>query len=132
MDRFAVFLVDDEPDFLFVCRTLLDNAGLSVVGAEPDPLRALEGWRSLDSRPDIVVTDYFMPAMTGLELGARMLAEVPDQCVVLLTIEQVGRRLRHSAADAGFATVLTKDHPSQLPESLRRCYQQHATRSSQR
>lgn len=129
MDPLAVFLIDDEPDFHVLFQASVWQTGLHVTGAESDPHEGLKAWRSQAPLPDIVVTDYRMPTMTGIELAARMLGEAPHQCIVLLTADRVERWLRHSAADAGIATVLGKENLPLLPAALQECYEQHQQRT---
>jgi len=60
-----ILVVDDESHILHVVSLKLRNAGYEVITAE-DGEEALEA--ALEHRPDLVITDYQMPVMTGLEL----------------------------------------------------------------
>lgn len=65
-DRQATILVvDDESHILHVVSLKLKNAGYRVVTAV-DGEEGLE--TALRESPDLVITDYQMPVMTGLEL----------------------------------------------------------------
>lgn len=68
-----VLLVEDEPGAMMTVSLLLEMLGYRVSQAA-NGKRALEQL-SLE-RPDIVVTDYMMPHMNGLELIAAMRADV--------------------------------------------------------
>jgi CheY-like chemotaxis protein len=79
-----VLVVDDEIHIVHVVAIKLRNNGYEVVTAD-NGAEAFEVARS--EKPDIIVTDYQMPVMTGLEL-VRKLRQIPqtkDIPVILLT-----------------------------------------------
>ena len=79
-----VLVADDEIHIIHVVAIKLRNNGYEVIaannGAEAYDLACRE-------KPDIVVTDYQMPLMTGIELIAKLRADerTKDIPVVLLT-----------------------------------------------
>ena len=79
-----VLVVDDEIHIVHVAAIKLRNNGYEVItatnGAEAFELACAE-------EPDIIVTDFQMPAMTGLELveKIRQNEETKDIPVILLT-----------------------------------------------
>ena len=68
----TILLVEDEYAALEMLTLLLGQAGYRVVEAA-DGQEALA--RMAETRPDAVVTDYWMPRMDGLELCRRMEAD---------------------------------------------------------
>ena len=79
-----VLIVDDEIHIVQVVDIKLRNNGFDVITCE-------SGAQALDlasnEKPDIVVTDFQMPLMTGLELvqNLRSQPDTADMPVVLLT-----------------------------------------------
>ena len=67
MDRETplILVVDDESHIVHVVSLKLRNAGYEVITAE-DGEEGLDV--ALENEPDLVVTDYQMPYMTGLEM----------------------------------------------------------------
>ena len=62
-----ILLVDDEPQFLEMSRTKWEKEGEKTeVDTTTDPKEALEKIDATDY--DVIVADYKMPEMTGLEL----------------------------------------------------------------
>jgi len=60
-----ILIVDDETHILHVVSIKLKNAGFDVVTAGDGE----EGLATaIDHQPDLIITDYQMPFMTGLEL----------------------------------------------------------------
>ncbi|HYO58601.1 response regulator [Archangium sp.] len=68
----TILLVDDEPDLLELYTDVLEVMGYQVVHAH-DGLEALE--KARQQRPDLVVTDWMMPRLDGVELCLRLLQE---------------------------------------------------------
>jgi len=60
-----VLVVDDEIHIVHVVAIKLRNNGYEVISAD-NGAQALE--LALSDKPDIIVTDYQMPVMTGMEL----------------------------------------------------------------
>ncbi|UCE50089.1 MAG: response regulator [Phycisphaerales bacterium] len=80
----TVLVVDDEIHIVHVVAIKLRNNGYEVISAD-NGAEALE--LALKERPDIIVTDYQMPVMSGLELVAKLREhdETKDTPVILLT-----------------------------------------------
>jgi DNA-binding NarL/FixJ family response regulator len=110
-------IVDDEEDMRVLLRATIQlaNEGLSVLGEASNGDDALAMWRS--QRPDVIVIDQRMPGLTGLEVCRTILAEEPDQRIVLFSAF-IGDELRHRAAALGVRACLHKDDVDQLPETL--------------
>lgn len=110
-------VVDDEEDMRVLIRTTIEiaNAGLVVACEARDGLEALAVWEAC--RPDVVILDYRMPGITGLEAAARILDRHPDQPIVLFSA-YLTDAVRRSAADLGVRACLAKDEVHRLPETL--------------
>jgi CheY-like chemotaxis protein len=115
--RATVLLVDDEPDVLTLLRIALASYGFEVVGEAGSGAEAVELWRGFDEPPDVVILDNRMPDLTGLEVAAVMLAEAPDQLIVMCTSIPDGET-RRAAAAAGIAACLPKRDLDLLPATV--------------
>ncbi|MBF0417530.1 MAG: PhnD/SsuA/transferrin family substrate-binding protein [Magnetococcales bacterium] len=80
----TLLIVDDEPQLLAILEAMLSGLGFSV-HAESDPHQALSAFVADPDRFTVLLTDFAMPHMTGLELAARMRAIRSDLPVILLT-----------------------------------------------
>jgi len=80
----TVLVVDDEIHIVHVVAIKLRNNGYEVISAD-NGAEALE--LAIRDKPDIIVTDYQMPVMTGLELvdNLRRNEETKDTPVIMLT-----------------------------------------------
>lgn len=79
-----VLIVDDEPDLRLLLRTMLSlDPRIEIAGEAGDGGRGLELYHEL--QPDVMVLDQRMPVLEGLEVAARVLADDPDQLIVLIS-----------------------------------------------
>jgi DNA-binding NarL/FixJ family response regulator len=110
-------IVDDEEDMRVLMRATIQmaNRGLGVACEASDGNEAIVVWRSC--QPDVVVIDHRMPQLSGIEASRQILAERPDQPIVLFSA-YLNDRLRRTAAEIGIRTCLSKDEVHRLPDTL--------------
>jgi PAS domain S-box-containing protein len=82
--RERILLVDDEPGLTEVTKRRLEALGYDVV-AMNDPVAALREVERDAGQFDLVMTDYAMPVMTGMQLAHQVTARRADLPVMLLT-----------------------------------------------
>ena len=82
--RGKVLLVDDEKPLVDIAREMLENFGFEVT-ARTSSVEALEAFRYRPQDFDLVVTDYAMPNMTGVELAQEILRLRRNMPVILCT-----------------------------------------------
>lgn len=100
-----VFVVDDTDHVRRMLTTMLSVDGFEVVGGACDGPSAIHA--VIEAEPDVVVVDYKMPAMNGLETARLIREQRPGQHVILYTAfadEEVER----AAAEIGVAVCLGK------------------------
>ncbi len=79
-----VLVVDDQSMVMEMLVELLEEAGLSTRG-HTDPAAALAEVENGGFRPRLVITDFDMPGMTGVELFSRIRALVPETRGILIS-----------------------------------------------
>jgi DNA-binding NarL/FixJ family response regulator len=111
-----ILIVDDEEDMRALVRATIEiaNEGLKVSGEAADGETAIAQWRA--DRPEVVVLDQRMPGATGLETAQQILAEYPDQAIVLFTAF-LDDAIRRAAGRLGIS-VLAKQDIQRLPQAL--------------
>jgi len=79
-----VLVVDDEIHIIHVVAIKLRNNGYEVISAD-NSAQAFE--LACEEKPDVIVTDFHMPGMTGLQLveKLRQCEQTRDIPVILLT-----------------------------------------------
>jgi PAS domain S-box-containing protein len=101
-----VLLVDDEPALVRVLANSLERFGYRVT-AYTDPEPALAAFLAAPDAFDVVVTDFDMPRMPGLQLATQVTARRPDVPVLLCSGFLKPETLAATAA-AGIRRVLNK------------------------
>jgi DNA-binding NarL/FixJ family response regulator len=112
-----VALVEDNEVFREALELLLGLRGdIEVVGAVEDGTKVVELCRELD--PDVVVMDYRLPALDGVQATKALLKACPDVAVVCLTASANLREVDALFA-AGAVACLTKDeHLDTIVETI--------------
>jgi two-component system, chemotaxis family, chemotaxis protein CheY len=100
-----VMVVDDTEHVRRMLRSMLELDGFVVVAEAGSGPEAVDGLAAAD--PDVVVLDYKMPGVDGLETAERIRAVRPGQVMILYTAFVDGD-LRQRAKDAGVSVVLGK------------------------
>lgn len=107
-----VLLVDDSPAMRRVLRALLEDAGIEVVGEAADGVEGIDLAAAL--RPDVVLMDWRMPRLDGVQATARIRQQLPEvQVVMFSSLEGAGIGL--AAREAGASAFVGKGaSPDQL------------------
>lgn len=101
-----ILLVDDNPLFLRLVTLLLcDRHGLELVGQACAGDEALAQVARL--RPDVVLMDYAMPVMNGLEATRQLKAQPDAPRIIILTLHD-SPQYRAAAAAAGADGFIAK------------------------
>jgi CheY-like chemotaxis protein len=100
-----VMLVDDVDHVRRMLRNMLDLDGFVVVAECSGGAGALEEIEAAD--PDVVVIDYSMPEMDGIETARRIRASRPDQVMIMYTAF-LQPDVEARAREVGVALVLGK------------------------
>ncbi|GCL61978.1 CHASE domain-containing protein [Pseudaquabacterium pictum] len=103
-----VLYVDDDPVMGLMVETLLLRQGWRVSCLD-DPRAALARAQQAGDAVDVVVTDFNMPGLSGLEL-ARTLADSRPALPVVITSGYITDGLRAEARQAGVRQLLQKEH----------------------
>ena len=104
-DAIKVMIVDDTDHVRRMLRNMLELDGFLVVGEAangPDAIASID-----KAGPDVVVIDYKMPEVDGLETAARIRNTRPEQVMILYTAF-VDADLEARARDVGVSVVLGK------------------------
>jgi DNA-binding NarL/FixJ family response regulator len=103
----GVVLVEDNDVFRQALELMLEvTPDIRVVAAVPDGESALEVCQRVV--PDVVVVDYRLPGLDGVETTAALRSACPQSAVVVLTAA-VGAGEVQALLDAGAVACLTKD-----------------------
>jgi CheY-like chemotaxis protein len=100
-----VLVVDDTDHVRQMLRNMLELDGFEVVGEAGSGPDAVECCSAVN--PDVVVVDYKMPGVDGLETARRIRAVRPEQVMILYTAF-IDAELEARAREVGVSVVLGK------------------------
>jgi DNA-binding NarL/FixJ family response regulator len=110
-------IVDDDSDMRFLVRMTIEvaNHGLSVAGEAASGADAISAVQQ--DRPEVIVLDQRMPGMTGLETARRILADHPEQSIILFSAYLDPQTIAEAEA-IGVRACMDKTDVDRLPETL--------------
>jgi len=91
-----IYVVDDEPMLLELASLVLGPLGYQVQTFR-DPQAAMDAFVAAKPRPAILITDYSMHNLTGMDLVKQCKQVQPGQKVILVS-GTVGQEVFHNAA----------------------------------
>jgi two-component system, OmpR family, alkaline phosphatase synthesis response regulator PhoP len=109
----TILVADDETHILHVVSLKLRNAGYLVITAR-DGQEALE--MAQQEKPDLVITDYHMPHLSGLELCQRLKQDPATSAIPAIMLTARGYQLDPADTEqSGILRMLSKPFsPRQL------------------
>ena len=106
MNEKTILVADDESHILHVVSLKLRNAGFRVLTAR-DGQEALE--MAQQNHPDLLITDYHMPQLSGLELCQRLKQDSKTSDIPAIMLTARGYHLEPSDTEqSGILRMLSK------------------------
>ena len=94
-------------------RTLFELEGHCIIGNAYDGREAVEEYKKLKAKPDIVIMDHLMPVQNGLEAASDILQYDPDAKILFVSVDQ---SIAEIAVNIGAKKFITK--PFQMQKLL--------------
>jgi DNA-binding response OmpR family regulator len=115
MARIHVLLVDDDPIMLQLFGGLLARRGFEVLYAHD----GAEGWEmARKTKPELIMLDYRMPGMDGMETAQHLKEDSPetrDVPIVMLSSEDFSPDAQKALKEIGVEDYIHKGQP---PEEI--------------
>lgn len=102
----GILIADDSAGSRRALRGLIQGNGWEVCGEADDGLSAVEKTAVL--KPDLVILDFRMPNLNGVEAGRIIHSADPSIPLLLFTLDPVESALQELARGAGFRGALAK------------------------
>jgi len=120
----TIVVVDDEPAIVRMCVQVLKSKGHTVTGFT----RADDALGHLNATPtDLLVVDYKMPELTGLEFIKKAWQVRPGMRVVMITAHGT-REVMAKASETGVQTIVLKPFtPGELADGVAKAVGQLGT-----
>ncbi len=104
-----IIIVDDEPTIQQLMAMILEGMGHKVIEQSPNGEAALNYYRAMERKPDLIIIDHRMPLMSGLDLTKEILRTDPEQRILFLSADD---SVRDEVLSLGVGHFLEK--PSDL------------------
>jgi two-component system vancomycin resistance associated response regulator VraR len=103
----SILIADDSEVIRRSLRNLIGNqSGLTVCGEAENGVQAIEKAHKL--KPDLILMDFSMPLMNGLDAATQLKKDSPRVPIVMLTMFK-DKFLEERAYKAGVSLVLSKE-----------------------
>ncbi len=73
--KLKIMIVEDDPLIRQLYETILKKKGYDVVAVASDGAQAVTMYQDLNDKPDLIILDFRMPKMNGLQVSREILAE---------------------------------------------------------
>jgi DNA-binding NarL/FixJ family response regulator len=101
-----ILIVDDNASVRHFLRSFLESQpGFSVCGEAVDGMDAIE--KAGELHPDLIVLDFAMPRMNGLDSAVALRSILPGVPIILFTLHK-SAVMKDRARDSGVSAVLSK------------------------
>jgi DNA-binding NarL/FixJ family response regulator len=113
----SILIVDDNKFVRYELRSFVETqTHFDVCGEAVNGLDAIEKARTL--HPDLIVMDFSMPVMNGLEAGPVLKAMLPEVPIVIYTVHD-SAAMKVQALAAGVRAVVQKHDMNGLARHIR-------------
>jgi DNA-binding NarL/FixJ family response regulator len=121
-----ILLIEDNDVFRTALEVLLTLGGdIEIAGSEPDGNDVVDRCREV--APDVVLVDYRLPGLDGVQVTRLVRENAPGVAVVALTAA-AGKREIEALLDAGAVACIGKDRPlDEIVETVRDAARLEAT-----
>lgn len=104
-DNLSVAIVDDEKDVVRTYELLFKRRDIPVAFVAYDGHSAIDKFNSVEEKPYVIIIDYRLPDMDGIELMKAVLALRPGTNFILISGDDT---VRQEVMDAGASVFLKK------------------------
>jgi DNA-binding NarL/FixJ family response regulator len=121
-----ILLIEDNDVFRTALEVLLTLGGdIEIAGSEPDGNDVVDRCREVE--PDVVLVDYRLPGLDGVQVTRLVREHAPGVAVVALTAAASKREIE-ALLDAGAVACIGKDRPlDEIVETVRDAARLEAT-----
>lgn len=111
--NYNLFIVEDNNETLMLYKMVFDYYGFNILNIANNGLEAIKKYNLLKIKPDVILMDYRMPIMNGIEASKKILQIDPDAKIIFISSDS---RIKNSALAIGAKNFIEK--PFKIDEVL--------------
>lgn len=104
----SVAIVDDEAQLIRTYELLFKRRNIPMSFVAHDGPEAIEKFKKVDPRPMVVIIDYRLPSISGLDVMKAILAIEPKTKIVFISGDE---SVRQESLDSGATAFMKKPTP---------------------
>jgi len=125
MRKIRLLIVDDHTLFRESLRShLSSNANITVIGEAEDGIEAIS--KTAELKPDVVLMDFAMPNLNGLQATLRIKKNNPEIKVLILTMYETGPHVQQILQAGASGYILKKAPTRELISAIEAVYNDEA------
>ena len=101
----SVFIVDDDVSILKLYELFLRSSGFSIIGKAKNGDEAVNSYKLMSTKPDLIIIDHRMPIKNGIE-ALKEILEIDKQAKII--IMSADRRIEYIAKSVGAILFMEK------------------------
>ncbi len=110
---YNLFIVEDNNETLILYKKIFNYYGFNILNIANNGLEAIKKYNLLKIKPDVILMDYRMPLMNGIEASKKILQIDPDAKIIFISSDS---RIKNSALAIGAKNFIEK--PFKIDEVL--------------
>lgn len=82
-----LFIVEDDRNTIIIYREIFAHNGINVLETATNGLEAIQKYKALKVKPNIIIMDYQMPIMNGIEASKKIKVLDPDLKIIFISAD---------------------------------------------
>jgi len=100
-----IFIVDDDEDVRRLYERLLNINSFEILPSAKDGEEAIVKFNQFKKKPDIILLDYLMPGLNGIETAKTILNLAPESNIIMISSDN---SIKKTALEIGIKRFLSK------------------------
>lgn len=104
----SVFIVDDDESIRYLYERFFIFEGFNLKKSAKNGEEAIELLKNFSTEPDVIIMDYLMPRLNGLEATKKILEKNPEAKIIMVSSDST---IKKESLNLGVKYFLTKTSP---------------------
>lgn len=101
----TIFIVEDEPSLQFFYKEVLTHYGYQIIGLANNGEEAVNMYKTLSKKPDIILMDHRLPLKTGMEATKEIMKLNNTPHIIFVSADET---IKDEALNAGVCSFIHK------------------------